>query len=692
MKSTQLICLLASSFLLLGCPTDPAPSNNGSNNGATNNGQMGSCEVGTRSCQDARTLSTCVRNSDGTTRTITTTCLDSETCMNGDCEDIPRNCDDTCTPPETRCTTMGQVESCADHDGNGCVEFGAARACDQGQICDPTDGLCRAPTCTDACNEGETSCEDELITTCTRGVEGCLEWGPGKECPETQVCSNGACEASTTCQDECVEGETLCTADGMYQVCVRDADADNCTELQAAQACPATQTCRQGSCVPEAMCQDQCLAGEKVCVGNSIASCETTADGCLDFSAPTACPGANETCQNNGGTVACGAVQVSGKVVVNEVFYDALGDDTRGADGSPTFVELFGPPGLPLANFTVELVNGSGGAVYGTFTLPADAKLDGYGFAVITTDTPDTFLSLALPFFSNVYPIMTGASGTQDVLQNGPDNVRLLDANGTEVDAVTYGATDALGFAGEGTCTDAMNCDSAPDPSSGRSVGRDANGTDTDNNKADFLSYFPTPGLPNADLIINEAYVDQPGADGSDTFVELMAPIQGWENLALDGYVLRAINGNNGEDYIFTTDNMGNPTLNGIYMDGYTIDDGVANDYGYAVVCNVDTVGAALIDYCSVLYEGVDYQNGPDSFVLEYNGRVIDALGYGTFSATDTFAGEGTAVPFSPSDAGKSLSRWPIFDVSRDLDTDNNSADFFKVSPTPGTDNELPNP
>lgn len=655
------------------CGTDP-PANNGQSNGDTNNGAE--CQPGERTCQDSQTLATCARSADDTPRLVTTTCLDTEECRDGDCVELPRDCDDTCTPPDTQCTPEGDVEQCADHDGDRCNEFGGAQSCEAGSYCDPDQGLCKETTCTDQCSEGETSCEDDLITTCAENAQGCLDWGPAKECPQNQSCQAGECVDDATCTDECTDGESACTGDGQIRTCVTDDDADPCTEFAPAQDCPnGGDICRQGECVPENSCQDQCLDGEQVCIGNDIATCETNTDGCLEFSPPEACPGANESCQNMGGNVSCETVMMSGAVVINEIFYDAVGDDVRGADGSPTFIELYGPPGLSIADYTIELVNGSGGATYGTFQLPADAKLDGNGYAVITTDVPDSLLGI-LPLYTNSYEIMTGSTMTVDVLQNDPDNVRLLDGSGTEVDAVGYGDFSQGGdFQGEGSA--------AAGVISGRSVGRDADGTDTDDNSADFLSYYPTPGIPNSDLIINEIYVDQPGADGSETFVELMAPILGWEDIPLDGYVLHAINGNDGEDYIDTG------AIPGIDMEGWNLFDGNGTD-GYVVVCNIDTAGASLIDLCTVPYEGVDYQNGPDNFVLEFNGRVVDAIGYGDFSGGETFVGEGTAVSFSSSNAGKSLARWPISDVSRELDTDDNSADFFLVDPTPGSVNPLP--
>jgi hypothetical protein len=263
-------------------------------------------------------------------------------------------------------------------------------------------------------------------------------------------------------------------------------------------------------------------------------------------------------------------------------------------------------------------------------------------------------------------------------MQNGPDNVKLLDVSDQVVDAVGYGTFAGTSvFEGEGTA--------APSSTSGRSIGR-TNGVDTDDNSADFLTFYPTPGIPNADLRINEVYFDQPGTDtGSDTFVEVVAPIQGWEDIALDGYVLRAINGLNGNDYIFTFDENGTAVVDGVDFSGYTLNEGINS--GYVVVCNIDTASNALLNRCTVPYEGSDFQNGPDNFVLEFGGRVVDAIGYGSFGASDTFAGEGSSKSFSTSSAGKSLSRWPISDPSVVGDTDDNSVDFHLMTPSPASDN-----
>ncbi|RMG17040.1 MAG: PKD domain-containing protein [Deltaproteobacteria bacterium] len=158
-------------------------------------------------------------------------------------------------------------------------------------------------------------------------------------------------------------------------------------------------------------------------------------------------------------------------------------------------------------------------------------------------------------------------------------------------------------------------------------------------------------------LVINEVYYDTPGAD-SGCFIELRGP----PGTDLSGYTLVGVNGADGSDYV--TIDLSGQTLR---SDGYFV---VAQDG------SVDPTQVDLVD------PGADLQNGPDSLQLRYQGSVIDAVGYGTFSATDTFAGEGSAAP-DPS--GQSIGR----DINGS-DTDDNSVDFGVLDyPTPGTRNPV---
>ena len=161
---------------------------------------------------------------------------------------------------------------------------------------------------------------------------------------------------------------------------------------------------------------------------------------------------------------------------------------------------------------------------------------------------------------------------------------------------------------------------------------------------------------PAPELLINEIVFDGPGSD-VDVFVELA----GAPGAVLDGVELVGINGSTGGTY------------NSIILAGQVGQD------GYFVVAH-PKAKASFLAAADMLTTKVDFQNGPDTVALRYGGAVLDAVGYGSFSATDVFAGEGAAAPDQP--PGKSLSRIP--DGS---DTDDNSVDFALADPTPGAAN-----
>jgi hypothetical protein len=167
-------------------------------------------------------------------------------------------------------------------------------------------------------------------------------------------------------------------------------------------------------------------------------------------------------------------------VVLNEIYYDAVGSDTNGV----LFVELYGTPGTEIEGYRVDFVDGADGSADDSVTLPPQARLRDDGFYLIadskdgsSTDT-DIFGS---DFIDGFDP------------QNGPDAVQLLDAGGNLVDAVGYGVGLVLqsenGLAMfEGTAAmDAMN---------GHGLERREPGLDSSDNSEDFIEReSPTPGF-----------------------------------------------------------------------------------------------------------------------------------------------------------------------------------------------------
>ena len=155
--------------------------------------------------------------------------------------------------------------------------------------------------------------------------------------------------------------------------------------------------------------------------------------------------------------------------------------------------------------------------------------------------------------------------------------------------------------------------------------------------------------------LISELYYDAVGSDDGHLFVEL----SGEPGTSVDGLVLTGINGSNG---------AAGPTLELT---------GVFGDDGLFVVADRKSDGTTFVAGADLLLN-FDFQNGPDSVVLEDGFGVLDSLGYGEFDPDEIFAGEGT--PAVDVAAGQSLAR-----LFADVDLDDNALDFVaEAVPTPG--------
>ncbi len=183
----------------------------------------------------------------------------------------------------------------------------------------------------------------------------------------------------------------------------------------------------------------------------------------------------------NGGGGAGGGGNPTG-VVINEIFINPPGDNDEGC-----YIEIKGPPGTSLNGYKVRGANGSAmGATYVEMELFPTDRIDASGYFVLIQDD-----SVEVPEGGSL-----GLDGRVN-LQNGPDNVLLVDPSGAIVDAVGYSDTGGAfpnngGFVGEGTFAVQPNGDNAT-----ASLSRLPNGRDTNNNSADFAPGVPTPGADN---------------------------------------------------------------------------------------------------------------------------------------------------------------------------------------------------
>ena len=159
----------------------------------------------------------------------------------------------------------------------------------------------------------------------------------------------------------------------------------------------------------------------------------------------------------------------------------------------------------------------------------------------------------------------------------------------------------------------------------------------------------------HASTVISELFYDATGADNGLVFVELF----GTPGTPLNGMLLEGVNGNDGTVYR-SISLSGEIPADGIFV--------IADDRGD---------GTSLVAGFDLVAE-VDFQNGPDSIVLRNAAGVLDALGYGDFTAA-VFAGEGSAAV--DVNAGRSLVRLDVL-----LDSNDNAIDFSVLdTPTPGS-------
>lgn len=157
-------------------------------------------------------------------------------------------------------------------------------------------------------------------------------------------------------------------------------------------------------------------------------------------------------------------------LVINEIDYDQPGSDTL------EFIEIYNSSvsAIDLMGITLVLVNGNGEVNYNTIDL-TDMVLPAGEYLVVGNAG-----------VANVDIIIADSS-----IQNGaPDGVRLEDT-GAILDSISYEGT--MSMTGEGA-TPAASDEAA---SADLSLCRLPNGTDTDDNSADFATCSSTPGAAN---------------------------------------------------------------------------------------------------------------------------------------------------------------------------------------------------
>ena len=204
------------------------------------------------------------------------------------------------------------------------------------------------------------------------------------------------------------------------------------------------------------------------------------------------------------GTMAANALLVPGTsstIFINEILYDIAGTDAG------EFVEVAGPAGTNLTNWSVVLYNGSGGASYGTFALPTTIPSQQGGYGTVSVLTPG--------------------------IQNGaPDGVALVN-NGTVVQFLCYEGTFAAtsGPANGLTCTD-IGVSQSGTNAAGTSLQLQGSGTTYGNFTWNATSIANTQNAPNT----GQTFTGGPPVDNPPT-VASTVPADNGVNIAVDANV-----------------------------------------------------------------------------------------------------------------------------------------------------------
>ncbi len=534
-------------------------------------------------------------------------------------------CMDDCAEGEQVCDGTTGFKLCGRFDADSCLDLSQRIGCPGGYEC--TGGQCLAP-CQNECPADSTLCQGTThVLSCGNfDTDACLEPGGAVACGTGNHCESGACVPDTmACTDECATSGTVTCFGNTRRTCGQF-DADNCLDLGTPVACATTEMCQDGACV--LTCTDECpLNGARECNGDGNRTCGNfDADTCLEWSTVTSCTGGTFCDQGNCVQSCSDACATSGAVLCTT---DNSGTQTCGNFDADSCLDLSSAVPCPSNHAC------SNGTCVPTCLdecqLTDAARCSAVGQAVERCGNFDADGCLE---FGGAQDCTGGATCT-----NGSCNIPCTDD-------CAVGAVDCSNN-GTRTCgqfdLDACRDWSAPSPCQSFEVCN-----------AGACDLGPTPD----DIVINEIVYDSVGGDtaaGTTTvYVELFGPA----GAPLDGWEVVGVNGNGGGDY------------KRIPLDGESM-----GADGFFLIAYPN--GApAIVAAADLLVTAVDYENGPDNVQLRWRSRNVDALGYGTFTGSNVFAGEGTAAPTAP--AGQALSR-----NATHTDTNNNSVDFTVSDASP---------
>ncbi|MBW2704002.1 MAG: hypothetical protein JRF33_24540 [Deltaproteobacteria bacterium] len=268
------------------------------------------CTAGESQCQGVIVID-CLLGEDGCTAwEIGENCADSGLlCSDSTGEALcVAACENDCTLDDTRC--VGTVIEVCENGTDGCSAWVADVDCaDDELLCnEATQPAVCAEDCANVCTLGATRCLGSFVQACINGPQGCTVWQSGTNCTDTeQVCLVVDAEAQCLdgCEDECSQGETYCN-NTIITGCVMGADfcthwqdlADCADNHMACASIEAVATCYR-------LCDDQCATGDSQCADNTIQTCAMGEEGCNVWVDGANCVESGQVCNFSTGTALC---------------------------------------------------------------------------------------------------------------------------------------------------------------------------------------------------------------------------------------------------------------------------------------------------------------------------------------------------------------------------------------------------
>jgi len=212
-------------------------------------------------------------------------CAEGLVCDDGSCAPEEEACANECPAPGARQCAGEGFATCGDHDQDSCLEWSEPEPCGENELC--VEGGCMI-VCMNECEApGARQCSGDAVQTCDdHDSDGCVEWGPPDPCGVHEICTQGSCHPS--CTSECaMAGARRCSGNG-FQTCA-DFDEDGCLEWSTPETCGAGEVCSGGHCA--STCTNECsVVGAKRCEMDAVVTCaDYDEDGCLEWGTPVPC-------------------------------------------------------------------------------------------------------------------------------------------------------------------------------------------------------------------------------------------------------------------------------------------------------------------------------------------------------------------------------------------------------------------